>query len=452
MVGFLAEPVFMIVFFTVSFVAGSTIPYIVQQKWVTPLANFFAPSHVLLMLAFLMLILAEGGRIPVDNPTGHFELAMIDESKSLEYSGRGFALVKWGGQMKFFVLLCIFLNVLVTPWGLAREQTLGAVLLAIPLRALQGFLFSARAGGHRVVPLQAAAVSHRRIPGRGVHHFGGGHDCAGFFALSEPMSDATKQLLENLNALAAGLFLLTAFGIVAMRQARGCLNLFIAQSLLLAASAALLGLRYDSEHLYGVALVNLISKPIIVPWLLRKTSPAEIYTRREIDQVLNIPTALLIALALAIGAYFVGIPLANAVGPEFRGPNVPIGIAVLLLGAFTLTVRREALSAAHRSTGDGERRVPRRAFPSRVIFGMLVELAIATDGLVIVFIMGVLVRAVQQAGRHDCRRRIGESQGDGGGAGDGRGGCCERHRHSAAAARSPPCWFAFHWAGAGYRA
>jgi formate hydrogenlyase subunit 4 len=133
MVSFLAEPVFMIVFFTVSFVAGSTIPYIVQQHWVTPLANFFEPSHVLLMLAFLMLILAEGGRIPVDNPTGHFELAMIDESKSLEYSGRGFALIKWGGYMKFFVLLCIFLNVLVTPWGLAREQTLGAVWLAIPL-------------------------------------------------------------------------------------------------------------------------------------------------------------------------------------------------------------------------------------------------------------------------------------------------------------------------------
>jgi formate hydrogenlyase subunit 4 len=133
MVGFLAEPVFMIVFFTVSFVAGSTIPYIVQLKWVTPLTNFFEPSHVLLMLAFLMLILAEGGRIPVDNPTGHFELAMIDESKVLEYSGRGAALMKWGGQMKFFVLLCIFLNVLVTPWGLAGGQTWGDVLLAIPL-------------------------------------------------------------------------------------------------------------------------------------------------------------------------------------------------------------------------------------------------------------------------------------------------------------------------------
>lgn len=141
MVGFLAEPVFMIVFFTVSFVAGSTIPYIVHKHWVTPLANFFESSHVLLMLAFVMLIIAEGGRIPVDNPSGHFELAMIDESKGLEYSGRGAALMKWGGSMKFFVLLCIFLNVLVTPWGLARVEGLGEVFLAIPLVLVKIFGF-----------------------------------------------------------------------------------------------------------------------------------------------------------------------------------------------------------------------------------------------------------------------------------------------------------------------
>lgn len=209
------------------------------------------------------------------------------------------------------------------------------------------------------------------------------------------MSDTTNQLLDNLNALVVGLFLLTAFGIVAMRQVRGCLNLFIAQSLLLAASAALLGLRHHTEHLYGVALVNLISKPIIVPWLLRKTTPSEVYTRREVAQVLNIPTALLIALALAVVAYFLGIPLANAVAPEFRGPNVPIGIAGLLLGAFTITVRREALPLLI-----GLLVMENGAFLTGISISrnlpLLVELAIATDGLIIVFISGVLIRAVQK--------------------------------------------------------
>ena len=61
MVGFLAEPVFMIVFFTVSFVAQSTIPYIVQQKWIASVGAFFSPAHILLLIAFLLLILAEGG-------------------------------------------------------------------------------------------------------------------------------------------------------------------------------------------------------------------------------------------------------------------------------------------------------------------------------------------------------------------------------------------------------
>jgi formate hydrogenlyase subunit 4 len=142
MVGFLAEPVFMIVFFTVSFVAQSTIPYIVQQKWVASPAAFFSPAHVLLLIAFLMLILAEGGRIPVDNPTGHFELAMIDESKGLEFSGRGAALMKWGGQMKFLVLACIFLNVLLAPWGLAQARDVVHVLAAVPLILLKVLFFA----------------------------------------------------------------------------------------------------------------------------------------------------------------------------------------------------------------------------------------------------------------------------------------------------------------------
>jgi formate hydrogenlyase subunit 4 len=131
MVGFLVEPVIIIVLFTVSFIANSTIPYIVQQHWTHPVSNFFSASHILILIAFFMVILAETGRIPVDNPSGHFELAMIDESKVLEYSGRSLALLKWGGYMKFMVLACIFLNVLLTPAGLAASAEPSAILLAV---------------------------------------------------------------------------------------------------------------------------------------------------------------------------------------------------------------------------------------------------------------------------------------------------------------------------------
>ncbi len=131
MVSFLAEPVLMCVFFVVSLVARSTIPYVVNKAWYLGGTDVIYPSHVLVVIAFFMVILAETGRLPVDNPEGHFELAMIDESKSLEYSGKALGLVKWGGYMKLFVLLTIFMNVLVTPWGLAAALTPAALALAL---------------------------------------------------------------------------------------------------------------------------------------------------------------------------------------------------------------------------------------------------------------------------------------------------------------------------------
>jgi hydrogenase-4 component E len=204
-----------------------------------------------------------------------------------------------------------------------------------------------------------------------------------------------------LNSLVGGLFLLTAFAMVATRQTRGCLLLFIYQSLLLAASAFLLAREYASWHLAGVGIVNLISKPIIVPLILRRTLSSEIYTRREIDQVLNIPASLTIALALAVLSYFLTLPVLAAVAPQFRSANVPIGFAGLLLGAYTLAVRREAVPMLI-----GILAMENGAFFAGIALSrelpLIVELAIASDGLILVFVTGVLVRTIQ--------RRIGSTR------------------------------------------
>jgi formate hydrogenlyase subunit 4 len=135
MVGFLVEPVFMMIFFAVSFRADSTIPYFVQQSWASSAAAFFAPAHILLVAAMLMIVVAETGGNPVDNPGGHFELAMIDESKNLEYSGSAAALMHWAGAMKQVVLLVVLENVLLSPWGLAKSTSFLAALAAVPLIA-----------------------------------------------------------------------------------------------------------------------------------------------------------------------------------------------------------------------------------------------------------------------------------------------------------------------------
>lgn len=137
MVSSLAEPVLIAVFFAVSFVANSTVPYVVQRQWLTSPAHFFSPAHVLVLVAFLMLLVAETGRLPVDNPSDPFEPSMIDEARLLDLSGRAYALVKWGNAMKGTMLTVIFVNVLFAPWGLASSaapSTLGLAIVWVTLK------------------------------------------------------------------------------------------------------------------------------------------------------------------------------------------------------------------------------------------------------------------------------------------------------------------------------
>jgi formate hydrogenlyase subunit 4 len=138
-VSLFAEPVVLLVLFTVALLAHATIPFVVNQALASP-ENLFSPVHWLLVIALFMVILAEAGRIPLDNPSSSFELSMIDNSRLIEYSGQDLALMEWGSAMRFFVLLIILLNVLTTPWDLAPATATGSLVLALALLAAIGTL------------------------------------------------------------------------------------------------------------------------------------------------------------------------------------------------------------------------------------------------------------------------------------------------------------------------
>ncbi|MGI8824966.1 MAG: respiratory chain complex I subunit 1 family protein [Chloroflexota bacterium] len=129
-VSFLSEPVLILVFFTVALVAQTDLPFFVNRALVAPL-NIISPAHLLAAVAFFMVVLAETGRIPVDNPATGTELSMIDGARILEYSGPELALLEWGSAMKMFVLLTVLLNVLIVPAGLTYDGQPLHVLIAI---------------------------------------------------------------------------------------------------------------------------------------------------------------------------------------------------------------------------------------------------------------------------------------------------------------------------------
>lgn len=126
----LAEPTMMLAIFTVAISAGSTdLGRMVQAGQAAGWA-LLDPAHVLAFAALFIVLLAETGRLPVDNPATHLELTMIHEAMLLEYSGRHLALMEWGAAIKQLVLMALLAN-LFFPLGLAAEATPAAVGLGL---------------------------------------------------------------------------------------------------------------------------------------------------------------------------------------------------------------------------------------------------------------------------------------------------------------------------------
>jgi len=62
---------------------------------------------LLAAVSFGCLVLAEAGRLPVDNPDTHLELTMMHEAAVLEHNGRLLALSEWAMALKVTVLLAL---------------------------------------------------------------------------------------------------------------------------------------------------------------------------------------------------------------------------------------------------------------------------------------------------------------------------------------------------------
>ncbi len=136
LVGFLSEPALLMVLFTASLLSQSTqLPVIVQELAQRDLAIY--PSLAFAAVAFVMVLLAENARIPIDNPTTHLELTMIHEAMVLEYSARHLALIEWSSALKLLNFAAIGLALFV-PWGLASAgQDAASLLLALGLAILK---------------------------------------------------------------------------------------------------------------------------------------------------------------------------------------------------------------------------------------------------------------------------------------------------------------------------
>jgi formate hydrogenlyase subunit 4 len=75
-----------------------------------------AASFILAAISFFILLIAENGRIPVDNPETHLELTMVHEAMILDTTGPNLALIEMASALKFGVFASIFAT-LFLPFG-----------------------------------------------------------------------------------------------------------------------------------------------------------------------------------------------------------------------------------------------------------------------------------------------------------------------------------------------
>jgi formate hydrogenlyase subunit 4 len=143
MVGFLAEPALLMIIFVASMISATTaLPAIAENLATQKLALY--PSLAFTAVAFVLVLLAENARIPIDNPATHLELTMIHEATLLEYSARHLALMEWASALKLFNYACMGFALFI-PWGISTGADSPTTLLAsIPLLAVK--LLAAGAG------------------------------------------------------------------------------------------------------------------------------------------------------------------------------------------------------------------------------------------------------------------------------------------------------------------
>ena len=131
----LAEPALLLGLFTSALAAGSlNMGGLVRSVLQRGLVLY--PSDLLAFAGLFIIVIAETGRIPVDNPATHLELTMIHEAMVLEYAGPDLALVEWGSAVKELLYLTLLVDIFL-PLGMAASAAaLPTALLAWALKVL----------------------------------------------------------------------------------------------------------------------------------------------------------------------------------------------------------------------------------------------------------------------------------------------------------------------------
>jgi hydrogenase-4 component E len=192
-------------------------------------------------------------------------------------------------------------------------------------------------------------------------------------------------LAQLVNVLAAFL-LLIAFAMLSQRRVLTLIKLLAWQGAALATSTAIVAWSSGQTHLYYSALITVLLKVILIPWVLHRLID-RLFVRWDIETLINIPTTMLIGIGLVIFAFALATPISQMATTLTRS-TLGIALASVLLSFLMMIVRQKAVPQVI-----GFLSMENGLFfaATSATYGMplVVELGVALDVLVGTFIFGV---------------------------------------------------------------
>jgi hydrogenase-4 component E len=197
---------------------------------------------------------------------------------------------------------------------------------------------------------------------------------------------------QVINLLAA-ILLLLAFAMLSQRRILSLINLFAAQGFVLFLSTTLVAALTDQKHLYLSAAVTLVLKVILLPWILHRLI-RKLNVKWDVESLINIPTTMLIGIALVILAFNLAAPITQLAGTVTRS-TLGIALASMLLSFMMMITRSKAVPQVI-----GFLSMENGLFfaATAAVYGMpmVVELGVALDVLVAALILGIFIFEIRE--------------------------------------------------------
>ncbi len=198
--------------------------------------------------------------------------------------------------------------------------------------------------------------------------------------------------LQVVNLLAA-MLLLISFAMLSQRRIVGLVTLFAWQGAALAASTTLVAWATDQHHLYYSAAITLALKVIVMPWIFFRLVK-KLDVDRDVEPMINIPTTMLIGIALVIFAFNLALPISQMSGTITRS-TLGIAMACVLLSFLMMITRSKAIPQVI-----GFLAMENGLFfaATSATYGMplVVELGVALDVLVAMFVLGIFFFQIRE--------------------------------------------------------